>query len=252
MRRLSIVLRSLAACSLLAAFAAAQQPLKLPPKAQPGLKTPKEKQSYAIGLNIGMNMKRGEIQVDVVALSRGLADALNGATPALSEKEIGDALAAFEAEMRAQQVKKMEELAAKQKEQGAKNSQEGPAFLAANKKKEGIVETKSGLQYKVLKEGTGPNPKPTDIVTTNYRGTLIDGTEFDASNGSPISFPVNGVIKGWTEALQLMKVGSKYQLFVPAELAYGARGAGEKIGPNSVLIFEVELLGVKPGDAASE
>ena len=127
------------------------------------------------------------------------------------------------------------------------NKKEGEDFLAANKSKEGVVTLPSGLQYKVLKEGTGPKPSPTDSVVCNYRGTLINGTEFDSSykRGQPATFPVNGVIKGWTEALQLMPVGSKWQLFIPPDLAYGQRGAGADIGPNATLIFEVELLSIQ-------
>jgi len=128
-----------------------------------------------------------------------------------------------------------------------KNQKEGEVFLAENKKKKGVITLPSGLQYQVIKEGTGKIPKATDTVTTHYRGTLIDGTEFDSSykRGEPASFPVNGVIKGWTEALQLMKVGSKWQLFIPSNLAYGPQGAGQAIGPNATLIFEIELLSIK-------
>ncbi len=130
---------------------------------------------------------------------------------------------------------------------GDANQKEGAAFLAANKTKEGVVTTSSGLQYKILKQGDGPKPTATDSVVCNYKGTLINGTEFDSSykRGQPATFPVNGVIKGWTEALQLMPTGSKWQLFVPADLAYGARGAGQDIGPNATLIFEVELLSIQ-------
>ena len=140
--------------------------------------------------------------------------------------------------------KKQEE---KMKLAGDANQKEGAAFLAANKTKEGVVTTSSGLQYKVLKQGDGPKPTATDSVVCNYKGTLINGTEFDSSykRGQPATFPVNGVIKGWTEALQLMPTGSKWQLFVPADLAYGARGAGQDIGPNATLIFEVELLSIQ-------
>ena len=146
----------------------------------------------------------------------------------------------LQAEMRKKQEEKM-------KLAGDANQKEGAAFLAANKTKEGVVTTSSGLQYKVLKQGDGPKPTATDSVVCNYRGTLINGTEFDSSykRGQPATFPVNGVIKGWTEALQLMPTGSKWQLFVPADLAYGARGAGQDIGPNATLIFEVELLSIQ-------
>jgi FKBP-type peptidyl-prolyl cis-trans isomerase FklB len=137
---------------------------------------------------------------------------------------------------------------------GEKNKKEGEAFLAANKKKEGVITLPSGFQYKAIKEGTGKTPKATDTVTVNYRGTLIDGTEFDSSykRGQPATFRVNGVIAGWTEALQLMKEGSKWELFIPANLAYGERGAGAAIGPNAVLIFEVELISVKPAESGEK
>src|SRR5256886_16774725 len=141
----------------------------------------------------------------------------------------------------------------KQKQAGEKNKTEGAKFLEENKKKPGVKTTASGLEYKVEKEGSGPQPKPTDMVTVNYRGTLIDGAEFDSSykRGEPATFPVTGVIKGWTEALQLMKVGSKYQLFIPPNLAYGERAMGPDISPNSTLIFEVELMSIKPGSSAA-
>src|SRR5881394_3707165 len=147
----------------------------------------------------------------------------------------------------------MEKQIAASKEAAEKNKAEGEKFLEENKKKDGVKTTASGLQYKVLTEGSGAAPKETDTVVTNYRGTLIDRTEFDSSykRGEPATFPVNRVIKGWTEALQLMKPGAKYKLLIPSNLAYGAGGAGQDIGPNSTLIFEVELLSVKPGEASS-
>jgi FKBP-type peptidyl-prolyl cis-trans isomerase FklB len=140
------------------------------------------------------------------------------------------------------------------KEAGAKNKVEGEAFLAENGKKEGVVTLPDGLQYKILKEGDGAKPKATDTVTVHYRGTLISGTEFDSSykRKEPVSFPVNGVIAGWTEALQLMKVGSKWQLFIPSTLAYGERGAGPDLGPNATLIFEVELISIGKPEATQE
>jgi FKBP-type peptidyl-prolyl cis-trans isomerase FklB len=173
----------------------------------------------------------------------GLKDALSGKQPALSEKEMQETMEAWS--------KQMED---KQKAVGEKNVADGVKFLAENKSKSGVKTTASGLQYKVIKEGSGAQPKVTDTVTVHYRGTLINGTEFDSSykRGQPASFPVNGVIKGWTEALQLMKAGSKYQLFIPSSLAYGERAAGADIAPNSTLIFEVELLDVKqPGGSAA-
>ncbi|MFO0752095.1 MAG: FKBP-type peptidyl-prolyl cis-trans isomerase [Thermodesulfovibrionales bacterium] len=204
------------------------------------LKNQKEKVSYSIGLDIGKNMKKQSIDIDPDALAKGLKDALSDSKPLLSDKEIQDTMTAFQKELAAKQEDRTKKL-------GEKNKKEGEAFLAANKKKEGVKTTASGLQYKVIKAGTGKTPKATDTVTVHYRGTLIDGTEFDSSQkrGQPASFPVNGVIPGWTEALQMMKTGSKWQLFIPSNLAYGERGAGPLIGPNAVLLFEVELLSVK-------
>jgi FKBP-type peptidyl-prolyl cis-trans isomerase FklB len=171
----------------------------------------------------------------------GLRDAMSGGKPLLTDDQVKETMTAYSNSMREKQ-------AAEAKEASAKNAAEGEKFLSENKTKEGVKTTASGLQYKVLKEGTGQSPKETDTVVTNYKGTLINGTEFDSSykRGEPASFPVNRVIKGWTEALQMMKPGSKYQLFVPANLAYGERGAGQDIGPNETLIFEVELLSVTP------
>jgi FKBP-type peptidyl-prolyl cis-trans isomerase FklB len=203
------------------------------------LKSQKDKVSYSIGINVGNNIKQfpGDIDLDIVM--KGFKDALAGTKPILSEEEMRTVMAAFQKEMTAKQAEMM-------KSQGDKNKKEGEAFLAENKKKEGVKTLASGLQYKVIKEGTGKIPKATDKVKTHYQGTLIDGTEFDSSykRGEPATFPVNGVIPGWTEALQLMKVGSKWQLFVPSKLAYNERGAGPKIGPNAVLIFTIELLSV--------
>src|SRR3712207_5284980 len=177
----------------------------------------------------------------------GMRDAITGKTPLMNEEQVRETMTAYSKTM-------MEAQANRAREAGKKNLEIGEKFLAENKTKEGVKTTPSGLQYKVLKEGSGTSPKETDIVETHYRGTLINGTEFDSSykRNEPTSFPVNRVIKGWTEALQLMKPGSKYQLFVPANLAYGERGAGGEIGPNETLIFEVELISVKPaGDAAA-
>jgi FKBP-type peptidyl-prolyl cis-trans isomerase FklB len=203
------------------------------------LKDEKDKASYSIGYDIGDSFKKQKIELNIDVLMTGLRDAVAGKEAALSKEDRDKTLQAFQKEM-------MEKQMAASKEAAAKNLGEGEKFLAENKKKEGVKTTASGLQYKVLKEGSGPSPKETDTVTTNYRGTLIDGTEFDSSykRNEPASFQVNRVIKGWIEALQLMKPGAKYQLFIPASLAYGERGAGQTIGPNSTLIFEVELLSI--------
>lgn len=209
------------------------------------LKTQKDKVSYSIGLDIGNKLKKQLIEADPDWLARGIKDAMSEGKPLLTDEEIRTVMTAFEQEMQAK-------TAALMKEVGDKNMKESETFLAENKKKEGVVTLPSGLQYKVVTAGTGKKPKSTDTVTTNYRGTLIDGTEFDSSykRGQPASFPVTGVIAGWTEALQLMPVGSKWQLFVPANLAYGPRGAGQTIGPNATLIFEVELLSIQEGKKA--
>lgn len=205
------------------------------------LKTQKEKASYALGMKIGGDLKRQGVgaSVDSALTARGLRDALAGSKALLTEEEEKAALTQLQTEVRG----KME---AKAHEAGAAARKEGDAFLAANKTKEGVVTLPSGLQYKILKEGKGPKPTASDTVTCNYRGTLINGKEFDSSykNGKPVSFPVSGVIKGWTEALQLMPVGSKWQLFIPADMGYGDRGAGADIGPGETLIFEVELVSI--------
>jgi FKBP-type peptidyl-prolyl cis-trans isomerase FklB len=204
------------------------------------LKSEKDKTSYTLGINIGNNIKQLPLEIDMDIFYRGFKDAVSKNKPLLSEEEMHTVMTAFQKEITAKQTELM-------KSQGEKNKKEGEAFLVENKKKEGVKTLASGLQYKVIKEGTGKSPKATDKVITHYQGTLIDGTEFDSSikRGSPAEFTVNGVIPGWTEALQLMKVGSKWQLFVPSKLAYGERGAGPKIGPNAVLIFTVELLSIK-------
>jgi FKBP-type peptidyl-prolyl cis-trans isomerase len=206
----------------------------------PALKTQKEKRSYAIGVDIGNMLSRQPVDMDVDSFLKGAQDVLNKKKLLLTDEELKDILTVLQKEMAAKQDERMKGLA-------EKNKKDGESFLAENKKKEGVKTLPSGLQYKVIKEGTGKTPKVTDTVTTNYRGTVIDGTEFDSSykRGQPTTFPVNGVIRGWTEALQLMKTGSKWQLFVPSDLAYGERGAGPQIGPNAVLIFEVELLSVQ-------
>ncbi len=203
-------------------------------------KNDKEKASYIIGINIGHNLKQMPMQIDQDLFLKGFKDALSGAKPQLSDDEIRRVMTDLQKEMSAKQAEMMKTV-------GEKNKKEGEAFLAENKKKEGVKTLPSGLQYKVIKEGTGKSPKATDKVTTHYQGTFIDGIIFDSSyqRGEPATFPVNGVIPGWTEALQLMKVGSKWQLFVPAKLAYGEKGAAPKIGPNAVLIFTIELLAIK-------
>ena len=204
------------------------------------LKTKKDKVSYSIGLDIGKNFKNQAMDIDTEVFIQGLRDALSDKKALLTDEEVREVLSNFQKEMREKQQARMREL-------NEKNKKDGEAFLAANKKKKGVVVLPSGLQYKVIKTGKGPKPKASDTVTTHYRGTLIDGTEFDSSHkgGEPVSFPVSGVIAGWTEALQLMEVGAKWELAVPADLAYGPRGAGPMIGPNATLVFEVELISIK-------
>ena len=209
------------------------------------LKSDKDKLSYTFGANFGKSLKQQEIEINTDIFIKGMKDGLSGGKMLLTDQEMKDTMTSFQKDMAAKQAEKRKVL-------GEKNKKEGDAFLAANKSKEGVKTLPSGLQYKVITEGTGKSPKATDTVVTQYRGTLIDGTEFDSSyqRKSPATFKVNGVIKGWTEALQLMKEGAKWQLFVPSELAYGERGAGPNIGPNAVLVFEIELISAKEESAA--
>ena len=205
------------------------------------LKTPKDKASYAIGMNIGKSIHKDGVDIDLSILMRAMKDAMGGGKTLMTDDEAKAALVALQADLR----KKQEE---KTLVQAESNKKAGEAFLADNKTKDGLVTLPSGLQYKILKEGTGPKPTAADTVVCNYKGTLIDSTEFDSSSkhGGPATFPVSGVIKGWTEALQLMPVGSKWQLFIPSDLAYGAQGRPPVIGPNATLVFEIELMSIQP------
>jgi FKBP-type peptidyl-prolyl cis-trans isomerase FklB len=198
------------------------------------LKTDAEKNGYSVGYDIGHSLKRQLEGVDAASMARGLKDGMSGAAPVLSETEMKQRFVTLQQES----ARKIPE----------KNKKEGEAYLAKNKDAKGVKTTASGLQYKVTTTGKGKMPGLEDTVTVNYRGTLIDGTEFDSSyrRGQPATFPVKGVIPGWTEALQLMPTGSKWMLYIPSSLAYGERGAGPMIGPNSTLIFEVELLSIAP------
>jgi FKBP-type peptidyl-prolyl cis-trans isomerase FklB len=253
---------ALAATLLLPVFAFAQQTAAPAPSTPPaktqqtpaapsqdtsGLTTRKEKFSYALGMNLGMNLQKQSVSVDADLLARGVKDSMAGGKTLLTQDEARAVMTEVQNEFRKQQQEKAQQLA-------EANKKEGEAFLAANKAKDGVVTLPSGLQYKILQPGTGPKPAATDSVTVNYRGTLINGTEFDSSykRGQPATFPVTGVIKGWTEALQLMPVGSKWQLFVPSDLAYGERNASADITPNSTLIFEVELISVKAPEKAPD
>jgi len=249
----------LVACFLVPAARAQQPPAppspaakpQTPPAAQPAepnaasedvspFKSQAQKTSYAIGMSLGRSFRRQSLDIDFEALEQGIKDELAGSKTLLTDTELQATLAQLQTDLRKKQQEKQQELA-------AKNKKEGDAFLEANKAKEGVVVLPSGLQYKILQVGTGPKPAASDSVVCNYRGTLIDGTEFDSSykRGQPATFGVSRVIKGWTEALQLMPVGSKWQLFVPADLAYAERGNGPTIGPNSTLIFEVELISIQ-------
>jgi FKBP-type peptidyl-prolyl cis-trans isomerase FklB len=220
-----------------------------PAKTASTLTTPKDKFSYALGMNLGKglgaNLQKQSVEFNPALLSQGFKDAVSGASTRMTDEEAQAVMQEVQTDLR----KKMQ---AKAQAESTANKQEGETFLAANKSKEGVVTLPDGLQYKILKEGAGPKPTNSDSVVCNYRGTLINGTEFDSSykRGKPATFPVSGVIKGWTEALPLMAVGSKWQLFVPSELAYGERSPGPEIGPNSTLIFEVELLSIQEKDAA--
>jgi FKBP-type peptidyl-prolyl cis-trans isomerase FklB len=212
---------------------------KKTPAAAVVLKTDNDKQSYAMGMNLGTGLHRQGMTLDTALVARGMKDAMSGGKTAMTEDEARAALQKLQTEVR-------EKMQAKSKEEAAANIKVGESFLAENKTKQGVVALPSGLQYKILTEGNGPKPTASDTVSCNYRGTLINGKEFDSSykRGQPAQFQVGGVIKGWTEALQLMPVGSKWQLFIPPDLAYGDRGAGADIGPGETLIFEVELLSI--------
>jgi FKBP-type peptidyl-prolyl cis-trans isomerase FklB len=196
------------------------------------LKTDPEKNGYSIGYSMGQSLSRQFVDVDAQSMARGLKDAMSGTPSALPEPDMQQRVMA----VRQESATKILE----------RNKKAGEAFLAKNKGEKGVKTTASGLQYKVVNAGKGKQPKPEDVVTVNYRGTLVDGTEFDSSykRGQPATFPLTGVIPGWTEALQLMKEGAKYMIYLPPSLAYGERGAGPLIGPNSTLIFEVELLSI--------
>jgi FKBP-type peptidyl-prolyl cis-trans isomerase FklB len=203
------------------------------------LSSQKQRASYGIGMNVGKRFKNDVIELDIDAFIKGFKDAMGDVKPALSEAELSDAMASLR-----------KDVEQKVSEQGSKNKKEGDDFLAKNKTQKGVTTTPSGLQYMVIKEGTGPMPKETDVVKVHYKGTLLNGKEFDSSyaRNMPATFPVNGVIKGWVEALQKMKVGSKWKLFIPSDLAYGENAQGE-IPANAVLTFEVELLGIEKSGA---
>jgi len=209
------------------------------------LDSQKKKVSYAIGLDIGKNFKTRSMDIDIATLFEGLKDSQKSSEPLLTTEEIQKVMTQFQQDMMKVDQEKRQVL-------GLDNKTKEEAFLKENAAKPGVKVTASGLQYKVITEGTGPQPKASDTVKVHYRGNLLDGTEFDSSykRNEPVVFPLNGVIKGWTEALQLMKVGSKYQVFLPSSLAYGEQGAGQVIGPNATLVFEVELIAIEKPQSA--
>ncbi|KPJ51891.1 MAG: hypothetical protein AMS16_07210 [Planctomycetes bacterium DG_58] len=225
-----VLLGSLVCVGLLAADDAK------PPEAATDMK----KVSYCIGLSIGRSMKAQEMALEVADFMAGLRHGLAGDPPRMTDEEMRQTMTRFQEEMKARQMDRARRL-------GAENLKKGADYLAENRKKTGVIVTASGLQYKVLRAGTGKSPAPVDTVEVHYKGTLIDGTEFDSSykRGQTVSFTLNRVIRGWSEALLLMKEGAKWQLVIPPELAYGAQGAGPTIGPNAVLVFEAELIKVK-------
>ena len=215
--------------------------------AETPLSTEKDKVSYSIGMDLGHNLRSQKLEIDPKAFNQGFNDAFQGHKTRLSEDQAKEVLTSFN-------QKWMKEREKQNKILGEANLKKGENFLSDNKKRKEIVTLPSGLQYRVITEGTGANPTLADIVTTHYRGTLLDGTEFDSSykRGEPATFPVQGVIPGWTEALQQMKPGAKWELFIPANLAYGEQGSGKAIGPNEALVFEIELLNIVNQEEMSE
>ena len=206
----------------------------------PSLDTQKEKESYSIGYQIGLSMKSDGVEVDIDKFNQGLKNALDGKEPLMNENEMKKLIVDIKKRSRENEMRKIQDIV-------AKNAEESENFLQENGEKEGITTTESGLQYRILKKGDGISPGRGDLVTVHYRGTFIDGTEFDSSysKGTPQTVQTDGVIKGWIEALQMMKIGSKWEIFVPPHLAYGRGGLGGKIPPNKVLVFEIELLSIE-------
>ncbi len=207
---------------------------------QPALRNQKDSLSYAVGLDIGRNLKRQSLDVNVDVVARGISDLYTGSKTVLTDSEAQSITAVLRRQVMARHAEE-------RRAQGEKNLADGQKFLAENKAKEGVVTLPSGLQYKILKAGKGKRPGPNDSVVINYRASLIDGTEFDNTykQGGPATFPVTGVLKGWTEALRLMPEGSTWELFIPPSLAYGERGAGQAIPPNAALIYELQLVSIK-------
>jgi FKBP-type peptidyl-prolyl cis-trans isomerase len=235
-------------------FAILSLALAFPAMAQEPLASQKDKISYAVGMQVGRSITNSQLEVNFDALAAGMKAIINNEKTLLDDAGYADAIGALQKELQAKQVERQKQQEAKAKEAADKLKKEGQDFLEANKTKPGIVTTPSGLQYKVVTTGNGPKPVLSDKVLAHYRGTLIDGTEFDSSyrKGEPLEFGVTGVIKAWTEVLQLMPVGSKWQIWVPSDLGYGDAGAPPKIRGGSVLLFDIELVGIKPKEAAAE
>jgi FKBP-type peptidyl-prolyl cis-trans isomerase FklB len=255
MKRIRTTLVALLICSAVASYAEDAKPSPSPAENKPAatsiFKNDKDKVSYSLGVDIGRTLQRLQLDLNETALSQGIADVLGNKPMAMTDQELQQTLQAFQQKMMQKQQEAMSKKQDEMKAVAEKNKIEGKKFLEDNAKKSGVKTTASGLQYKIIKEGTGEKPKDADTVETNYRGTTIDGKEFDSSakHGSSFSFPVNGVIKGWSEALKMMPVGSKWELYVPSDLAYGDEGYGDDIAPGSTLVFEVELLGIKKNAA---
>jgi FKBP-type peptidyl-prolyl cis-trans isomerase len=250
MKRTLITLLALWLSSALISYAEDAKSSASPPTTSPGgstFKDDKDKVSYSLGVDIGRTLQRLQLDLNQNALSQGITDVLGNKPMAMSDQELQQTLQAFQQKMMQKQQEAMSKKQEEMKAVAQKNKAEGKKFLDENAKKADVKTTPSGLQYKVIKAGSGDKPKDSDVVETNYRGTTIDGKEFDSSakHGSSFSFPVNGVIKGWSEALKMMPVGSKWQLYIPADLAYGDEGYGEDIAPGSTLVFDVELLSIK-------
>jgi FKBP-type peptidyl-prolyl cis-trans isomerase len=256
MKRIRITLVALLMCSAVASYAEDAKPSPSPavnPPSTSAFKDDKDKISYSLGVDIGRTLQKFQLDLNESALSQGMADVLGGKPMAMTDKELQETLQAFQQKMMAKQQEAMSKKQEEMKVVAEKNKVDGKKFLEDTAKKSGVKTTPSGLEYKVIKEGSGDKPKDSDVVETNYKGTTIDGKEFDSSakHGSSFSFPVNGVIKGWSEALKMMPIGSKWELYVPSDLAYGDEGYGDDIAPGSTLIFEVELLSIKKNAAGT-
>jgi len=238
--RFARLLPLVALCPVLACSADGTAPGEIAAEGQEKPASLEQRASYAIGFNLGSALKEQGVEADLPYIRQGVADGLKGDSQLLSDEEMQSTMTEFQSQIQERQAKLREE-------QGSVNEEKGKAFLTDNASREGVQTTASGLQYEIVEQGNGPKPTAADTVTVHYRGTLIDGKQFDSSydRGQPATFPLNRVIPGWTEGLQLMNVGSKYKLFIPSELGYGANGAGADIGPHATLIFDVELIGIE-------